>query len=326
MESRNSQNSNTNNQQIRRTFVIGDEWLYYKFYTGAKTADVLLTEMIKPAAEKLLAAGAIDKWFFIRYADPKIHIRVRFHLVKPPYIFNVVQLMQELARPYIDEDLIWKVQVDSYQREVERYGVDTMELAETLFFHDSRMIVAVLDNLAGDEGEQIRWLFGIRALDTLLDDFRFDMQRKLDLLTILKENFGREFGINKGLRDQLKTKFRNERESIATVLDRSQDEGNEIKLLFDILAEKSKALEPLVEEILDLHQKEQLRPPLNDMMGSYIHMMLNRLFKSKQRVHEMVIYDFMYNHYRSELAKQKYGQQPKKEKKKKKDKQKEENN
>ncbi len=310
MEQQNS--SKEKIQRIQRTFFIGDEWLYYKFYTGAKTADVLLTEMVKPAAEKLLNQGAIDKWFFIRYSDPKLHIRIRFHVPASHFILNVVQLMQSLSKPYFEQDLIWKIQVDSYQREIERYGVDTMDVAETLFFHDSKMIVDVLDMLAGDEGEQIRWLFGIRAVDTLLDDFYYDMERKLALLTVLKENFGREFGFNKGLRDQLKVKFRNERASIEAVLDRSQDETQEIKPLFDILAVRSRALQPIVTEILGLDQKGQLTPRLNDLMGSYIHMMLNRLFKSKQRVHELVIYDFLYNYYRSELAKQKYGQKDKK--------------
>ena len=76
-----------------------------------------------------------------------------------------------MSRPYIEQDLIWKVQVDSYQREIERYGIGAMEQAEELFFHDSRMIVDMLDMIAGDEGEKYRWFFALRAIDTLLDDF-----------------------------------------------------------------------------------------------------------------------------------------------------------
>jgi len=61
----------------QRTFIPGDAWVYYKIYTGAKTSDILLTEIIKPVAEKLIEQELIDQWFFIRYADPKHHIRVR---------------------------------------------------------------------------------------------------------------------------------------------------------------------------------------------------------------------------------------------------------
>lgn len=303
---------NNTQKKIQRTFIIGDEWLYYKFYSGPKTADLILTEMIKPAAEQLLSGGYIDRWFFIRYADPKMHIRVRFHLARPEFIFNVVQTLQPLTRGYIEQDLIWKVQVDSYQREIERYGVDTMEQAEELFFHDSVMIVNMLDMITGDEGEKYRWFFGIRAIDTLLDDFHFELERKLELLTILKENFGREFGINKGLRDQLKNKYRDSREEITIVLDRSQDAESEMKPLFDLLARKSEAIKPVVKNLEEREKQETLLPALNDLMGSYIHMLMNRLFKSKQRVHELVVYDFLWNVYKSTLARQKHNKKPEK--------------
>lgn len=303
---------NNTRVKLQRTFIIGDEWLYYKFYLGPKTADLILTEMIKPAVEKLLSEGFIDKWFFIRYQDPGIHIRVRFHLIKPTFLFNVVQLLQSLSRPYIEQDLIWKVQVDSYQREIERYGIDSMELAENLFFHDSRMIVDMLDMIAGDEGEKYRWMFAIRAVDALLEDFHFEPERKLELLSILKENFGREFGINKSLREQLKVKYRDERKAIEIVLDRGQDEESEMKPLFDLLARKSQAITPIVNAILESEQKNRLRPARNDLVGSYIHMLLNRLFRSKQRVHELVIYDFLWNFYRSDLARKKHGKTKKK--------------
>jgi thiopeptide-type bacteriocin biosynthesis protein len=229
-------------------------------------------------------------------------------MVEPPALFNVVQLLKSLTRPYIEQDLVWKVQVDSYQREIERYGAGTMTLAEDLFFHDSRMIVAMLDMIAGDEGEKYRWLFAVRALDMLLDDFRFELEQKCILLSVLKENFGREFGINKSLRDQLKTRYRDEREAVDVVLDRSQDEGSEMKPLFDLLADRTRAIRPIVNDILEAETSRDNRkqPHLNDLVGSYIHMMLNRLFRSKQRVHELVTYDFLWNVYRSDLARQKF--------------------
>ena len=40
-----------------RTFITGSEWLYYKFYTGPKTADLILTNLIKPVSETLLEEG-----------------------------------------------------------------------------------------------------------------------------------------------------------------------------------------------------------------------------------------------------------------------------
>ncbi len=291
------------NKNIQRTFIIGDEWLYYKIYCGTKTADLILTEVIKPITEKLLTNNIIDKWFFIRYSDPKLHLRVRFHYIEPKNIFDIIKSVNSLSKTYIEQNLIWKVQIDTYQREIERYGVNTMELAENLFFHDSNMIVNMIELIDGDEGEIIRWLFGLRAINSLLDDFQYELQQKLELLKILKENFGKEFGMNRFLKKQLDEKYRKEQPAINDVLDRTKDETSEMLLLLKLLNQKSIITLPVIKEILILKQNNQLNPTLNNLMSSYIHMMMNRLFKSKQRMHEMVLYDFLYRYYNSEIAK-----------------------
>ena len=41
---------------------------------------------------------------------------------------------------------------------------------------------------------------------------------------------------------------------------------------------------------------------LDDLMSSYIHMLLNRLFRNNQRTHELVVYDFMWRWYRTQVA------------------------
>ncbi len=306
-------------QPLKRTFIIGDEWLYYKFYTGPKTADVILTEMIKPVTEELLAHKMIDYWFFIRYADPQLHTRIRFHVSDPQNITPIIQVIRSHSTPYFEKDLVWKIQVDTYQREVERYGINSMDLSEKWFFYDSKMIVDMLSLIEGDEGERIRWLFALRAVDTMLDDFGFDMEKKFDLVTILRENFGREHGMNRNLKDQMEKKFRNDRAVINELMDRSTDQVSEMLPLFQFLAQKSAAVQPIAEQILTLNKNNQLGMPLNDLMASYSHMMVNRLFKSKQRTHEMVLYDFLHRYYKSEIARQKYSkiniQKKKKDKK-----------
>lgn len=319
----NNKNTNENKPQmppLKRTFIVGDEWLYYKFYTGPKTADVILTEMIKPITEELLSHKMIDYWFFIRYADPQLHTRVRFHVNDPKNIAPIIQVIRSHSTPYFEKDLVWKIQLDTYQREVERYGIDSMDLSEKWFFYDSKMIVDMLSLIEGDEGERIRWLFALRAVDTMLDDFGFDMERKFDLVTILRENFGREHGMNRNLKDQMEKKFRNDRAVINELMDRGKDQVSEMLPLFQFLAQKSTAVKPIAEQILTLNKNNRLGMPLNDLMASYSHMMVNRLFKSKQRTHEMVLYDFLHRYYKSEIARQKYSKiniQKKKKKDKK---------
>lgn len=309
-----TQDNNTNKEsnqdaqvQVRRTFIIGDEWLFYKFYCGPKTADIVLTRMIKTLAHQLLTAGDIDKWFFIRYGDPKQHIRVRFHVKTPQALLKTVMAVNNMSKPFIQQDLIWKVQVDSYQREIERYGTRSMDMSETIFYEDSRMIVDMLDMIEGDEGERIRWLFGLRAVDSLLENFAYSMEEKYDLVTRLRENFGMEFGMNRSLKQQLEKKFRNDRREITDLLNRNKDEENQMLPLFELIDSKFRAIDPIVKKLLTMYDNKTPAPfMLNDLIASYSHMLVNRLFKSKQRMQEMVIYDFLHRYYKSEIARRKY--------------------
>ncbi len=306
-----TENKNTE-INIQRTFTTGDQWLYFKFYMGFKTSDLFLTSIIKPLTEELLQEQIIDKWFFIRYSDPKPHIRIRFHGNKENYYSSVIAKLHKYNSDFINMNLTWKVQTDTYQREIERYGANTIELAESLFFYDSCMIVNMLDMIEGDQGETYRWLFGMRAIDTLLDDFQYDMMQKKELMQILSENFNKEFNMNKDAKANVGQKYRKERPLINEVMDKTKDETNEMSPLFEFLNEKSNKLKPIVNEIIELKNTTNLQVPLNDLLGSYIHMLCNRLFKSKQRIHELVIYTFLLKYYESEIARAKPKQQIKK--------------
>ena len=279
---------------IQRSFIVGSEWLYYKIYTGPKTSDLVLTDIIRPIAMNLLQNNIIDKWFFIRYNDPKHHIRVRFHYNSPENVAGIINSLYTSLKEFSDEDLIWKIQLDTYQREIERYGVQTMDQSEKLFFLDSKMIVDFLDMIDGDEGEELRWLFGARAIDQKPMDFGYNEDEKLALMERLKTGFGAEFGMNKNLKKQMDKKFRNEHDKIKNFLNFKKEMDADYAPIVDVLEEKSKNSKALISDILSVVNKSEL----DDMMGSYIHMLMNRLFRSKNRLHEMVIYDLLYRTYK----------------------------
>ncbi|MGS2764959.1 thiopeptide-type bacteriocin biosynthesis protein [Sinomicrobium sp. M5D2P9] len=286
----------------QRNFILGDSWLFYKIYTGPKTSDVVLTEAIRPIAGKLVKEGIIDKWFFIRYSDPKHHLRVRFHCNTPENIAIIINSLLPLLRDFTDKDLVWKIQADAYKRELERYGNNTMELAESLFFYDSEMIAEFLSMIEGDEGEELRWLFSLRAMDSLLDSFMYSEEEKLHVMKMLKTGFGEEFGMGRPLKKQLDGKYREQRKKIDEFMVFRAADNPDYAPILEILEQKKKCIIPVVQGILKYNEEKTLEVPLNDLMGSYIHMLMNRLFKSKNRMHEMVCYDFLYRYYRSSIA------------------------
>jgi len=280
--------------KTQRTFIVGDSWLYYKIYTGAKTADLVLTEIIKPVTEELLKAGIIDKWFFIRFADPKPHIRVRFHYTKPEHIAPVINTLFPKLKSFVDEDLIWKIQLDTYQRELKRYGEERIEEAEYLFFRESEMIVKFLSVIDGEEGETIRWLFALRAMDTLLGDFGYSEDEKLAIMDDLKTGFGMEFGMNKHLKKQLDKKYKDQKLRITQFMNFTKEELPEYEVLLEILNEKSKATKQCIQVL----QSKLPQEDRDGLLKSYIHMLMNRMFRSKNRLHEMTIYNLSYRYHK----------------------------
>lgn len=296
-------------QSIQRYFPVGSEWMYYKIYTGSKTADHVVAEFIKPVTEKLLDEGVIDKWFFIRYSDPDKHIRVRFHLSDLKKYGILINTLSERFNQLLDTKLAWKIQTDTYAREIERYGSLTMELCENIFWQDSVFIANVVNSIEGDEGEKIRWITGFRATDELLNAVGFDLEKKKAFMSRLADSFGREHGAGKGLRVLLDKRFRTLRQDVELNMDRANDEESDIKLIWDFLTEKTTRAQPYMDKIRALHEKNELDTDFEGLMGSLIHMLLNRLFKSQQRTHELVVYDLLHAYYKSMLARR--GKAPK---------------
>ena len=269
-------------------------------------ADALLTDAIKPLCEKLVRNGIIDQWFFIRYSDPQLHLRIRFHVTHTDAVGVLIREIHAVIGPFVGQDLVARIQTDTYQREIERYGVKTMELAERLYFHDSVMQVKALEVIHGDEGENLRWLFGLKAVDGLLDDFSLELPQKKMLVREMKDRFVKEFNGGKNLKNQLVDKFRKERSAIENVLNGKGDSEEVWRILFRFLNERSAAIVDVAKGIRAAVQQPDGGPTLNELIPSFTHMTVNRLFRTRQRIHEMVLYDFLDLYYKSEIARKKY--------------------
>lgn len=287
---------------IQRHFFLGDNWLYFKIYTGFKTADLLLKEVISPLSQHLKQNRFISHWFFIRYTDPDFHLRIRFYLPDTHKYGDTIQQIHNSLQNYFQNGLVWKIQYDTYNREIERYGENTMELSEQIFCIDSEMIVEILNRLNGNESDKQRWHLSLRAIDELLSSFGFVLEEKLKLLNKLQENFSKEFNIDVKFRKQFSSNFRENRKEIEKVM-HAKIEDN--PLLLPIF-QKSKNIKTFAQKILVFNNEGYLQVQLNDLLCSYIHMMLNRFFRTQPRKHELIIYDYLFRHYDSEINKIKY--------------------
>ncbi len=287
--------------RVRRLFMVGSEWLYIKIYAGTKTADRLLTSTIKPFTERLLEKGIIEKWFYLRYADPDEHLRIRFyHGSRPGFWNEVLHELNQLLHPLLEDGIVLKLQIDTYKRELERYGQHSFPGIESVFFADSVATVDLLDLLGGDEGERYRWLIGLRCVHTLLDDMYFTLPERKALMDALQDRFFNEFNGNTQLTVQLNNKYRVHTKDIASFLNAADDAANDIEEAVIILNERSARIKPVMDALLP-----DLEISRNSLAASLIHMFLNRLFVSKQRVHELVVYHYLKKYYESTLARAK---------------------
>jgi len=293
-----------NINSVQRTFQPGSEWHYIKIYCGVKTADKVLTEILMPIIENLVEEGIIAKWFFIRYADPDHHIRIRFSGVGTFYA-EVTERLNKALAPYLQNHLSWKIQTETYTRELERYGAENMENSETLFFYDSMATVQILSLLEGDEGDELRWQFAFKGVDEFLNSFALSLSEKKELMAAISANFLKEFNADiPETKKQLGSKYRDIRSKIDLATQTVLSEEHEFYSIWEIFQERSKNSVGCIAHINQLYASNKLSIHKSDLIASYLHMFLNRFLRSKQRLQEMVIYDMLHQHYKSLLARQ----------------------
>ncbi|MFD0862875.1 thiopeptide-type bacteriocin biosynthesis protein [Sungkyunkwania multivorans] len=286
---------------MKRTFIPGEEWLYYKIYVGKRSANMVLTDIVLPLSNALLTEGHIDKWFFIRYADPDFHLRIRLHLSDMEKLGLVISSMHQAMATFIAEGIIYKVQIDTYQRELERYGGESIALAESYFMHDSILVAGAIDLI---EDENLFALYIVKTIDRLLDDFNISLDEKLDIAQKGADGFKTEFNANKHLNKQLAQKYRDHREQLRQLM-QSIPEESELFPLEQLVRQRSEKMSFVAKDILQLHKNGKLSLALHDLLWSFIHMSVNRAFKNKQRLHEMVCYDMLLRYYQMEIGKEK---------------------
>ncbi len=195
--------------------------------------------------------------------------------------------------------MVWKVQTDTYQRELERYGEKTIEDSETLFWLDSEMMMDYLSIKKDFANEKQQLLFSLLAIDDFLDAFRLSNMQKISLLNNMQMGFKKEFDADKVLRKELDNHFRLMKNDIQSILDRTA--RKDYSVIFNVIEKKHERIFGVVNSI-----KKQLELSLEGFLMSHIHMMINRQYTSRQRQYELLIYDHLHRYYKTVENKSKF--------------------
>jgi thiopeptide-type bacteriocin biosynthesis protein len=288
---------------VARSFPPGSEWLFVKLYTGPATADQVLRDVVRPVVKRVMPAGAADGWFFVRYGDPDWHLRLRFHGHPARLGGEVLPALQAAAAPLLRDGRLWRVQLDTYEREVERYGGEAgIVLAERFFQADSEAVLALAELLPEDARGDVRWRLALVGMDLLLGDLGFDLEARHAVVHEARETFAAEFRADAEFGHQLAHRFRPERKGLEALLDLAAVADAPFAAPLEVLRRRSEALAPVTAEMRARAQAGRLSVPLTELAPSYLHMHANRLLRSAQRAQELVLYDFLARLYRAQEA------------------------
>jgi thiopeptide-type bacteriocin biosynthesis protein len=289
---------------VERVHLPGSRWLSAKLYTGKATADAVLREAVTSLVGRLKLTGTIDRWFFLRYADPDWHLRVRLHAAADDDVGMVINELRSTVEPLVRDGRVWRVELDTYAQEVERYGGPLgIELSEALFAADSDAAAHIVMITAGDEGLDDRWRLALVGVDRLLGDLGFDLDERRSLVRSWAAALEAEQGAaGAEARRWGGRLFRTERAALQDLLAGKPTHGIWRTRGLLVLRDRSLAIAQIADALRLAAADGGLTTPLSELANSYCHMHVNRMLRASQRVQELVIYDLLDRSYQATIA------------------------
>jgi len=274
---------------INYNFYPSDKWLYLKIYCGKAFANELIANVLPKLISMLKKENLIKKWFFIRYEDPDFHIRLRFENKEDAD--QTLKFIGNILDDFIKRDYIWRLTMEPYQREINRYGIANINLVEDLFFHDSTMVCESLGELNFNENQLI--LFSILSMDECFDNFKLNFHEKYTLSEKILNIFRKEHRLDVGQKKKINQYYK---ENIENKIGFLQENRSAMPISKNALDKRSTYFKKIISklEYKDFSNEFNIKFSAN-------HLMCNRLFSHNQRTYEMLCYEFLVKYYLSDI-------------------------
>lgn len=255
-------------EEIQRVHLPGGPWFYAKLYGLDTRQDEFIGRYWEGFVRECREEGVIDQAYFIRYSDPNRHIRARFKRLKEAEEAKFVRIFHNWTKILLQDGMISKVVIDTYEPEIERYGgPELMLLAEQLFAADSEVTANLVQLTRFQQIELSKENVAVLSVIYLLYQFGNNEQEVYDLLN-------EKFNVKDYLDD-----FRKERRLFMQLLcgekgiKPSHPEGN---VVYRIVKKREEAVRRYWGTLLDQEKKGILMNTKDDILFSVIHMHLNR--------------------------------------------------
>ncbi len=263
----------------------GSEWLYAKLYGGRVATERVLQETLGP---RVLRRREVDRWFFVRYADPDPHLRVRLHGDGQVLQGTVLPALQAVAADEVASGRLWRVAFDTYEREVDRYGgARGVDIAERVFHVDSDAVLELLASVRDRDRFRTLAVLGVESLLACFHVVPADRHRLLRemIRSLLARAEPDEISL-----PEIGRQFRRWRPELEQNRHALRSGPSEDAAL-DVLRQRAERLAPLGASLLDLERRGQLAAPVAEIAMSLAHMHVNRMLRAPLSRHEVAIYD-----------------------------------
>ena len=287
---------------IDRSFRMlspGSDWLYAKLYGRARPLDTTVTDLLPCLADETIGRGLAKRWFFVRYSEPSTHLRVRFESATSK-LGDLFDFLTNSFKSWLMAGRISKVEFDTYDREVERYGgKGGVVAAEAIFCADSEAVVRILAIVKGSP--DLRWRAALLGAHRLLADCGLTLAERHELTRLCCKSFESEGETAIKKTRFVAERFRSARADLSALFAGHVDQTIALQRAGEILDRRSAMVVPAVQALYSLSKTEELRASIGDLVISYVHMHFNRMFEDRQRIFESVLYAFLCRLYDSEL-------------------------
>ncbi|WP_347396913.1 lantibiotic dehydratase [Paenibacillus amylolyticus] len=267
-------------------YLPGNEWFYAKLYGLDSRQNEFLALYWEECVNEAKDIGLIEQAYFIRYADPDPHVRVRFKFKSNDKSQLFAQLFKKWSDEWFKDGYITKFTLETYEPEIERYGgTELMKLAESLFSEDSYVVAGLIRLNRFERREFEIEQIGVLSVIHLLTHLGYN---KTECFETLNEKFD--------VKDYLQD-FRKVRNTYMDMLN----------VLFGLNTSQTAASEKFTQELLPVfesransslkyyqklekHRSEVLLTnSTDDIVFSIIHMHLNRLIGTDRKLEQKIM-------------------------------------
>ena len=284
-------------------FLPGSDWLAAHIYCASHVAEQILTARIAPLVALARESRRVRRWFFTRYTDPDLHLRIRFLMASELDHAALLSQLNATLAPYVASGAVWRVCADTYDREVERYGgPESIDIVERMFEIDSDFVAAALAPFRNDDDRPARWELALLGIHQAVQAVGLAPAARLDLLKRCRAAWAPRGPAGADAERIARSTFQSRRDELLQIL---RDDGASMidRRLW------ARRLGRMQDEASQLRSM-QGNATLEGVLESFIHMHVNRVLAPDSDFSEFRLYDALSRTYRLDVGRRAAGQAP----------------